>query len=73
MMQTGYLFGGWQLARSALVAQRRITEGSDNPFYQNKIATTVFYAEQILPRCSGHAGAVASAASSLHSYPVDWL
>jgi hypothetical protein len=73
MMQTGYLFGGWQLARSALVAQRRIAEGSDNPFYQHKIATAVFYAEQILPRCSGHAGAVASAASSLHSYPVGWL
>jgi alkylation response protein AidB-like acyl-CoA dehydrogenase len=73
MMQTGYLFGGWQLARSALLAQRRITAGSDNPFYQGKLATAVFYAEQILPRCSGHAGAVASAASSLSAYPVDWL
>ncbi len=30
-------------------------------------------AEQILPRCAGHAGAVHTAAGSLHSYPVDWL
>ena len=73
MMQTGYLFGGWQLARSALVALRRLGEGSDNPFYERKIATAVFYAEQILPRCAGHAGAVHTAAGSLHSYPVDWL
>ena len=73
MMQTGYLFGGWQLARSALVALRRLGEGSDNPFYEKKIATAVFYAEQILPRCAGHAGAVHTAAGSLHSYPVDWL
>jgi len=73
MMQTGYLFGGWQLARSALVALSRLREGSDNPFYEQKVATAVFYAEQILPRCAGHAGAVSSAAGSLHSYPVDWL
>jgi alkylation response protein AidB-like acyl-CoA dehydrogenase len=73
MMQTGYLFGGWQLARSALVALGRVREGSDNPFYEQKIATAVFYAEQILPRCSGHAGAVASATGSLMTYPVDWL
>ena len=39
MMQTGYLFGGWQLARSALVALARLREGSDNPFYEQKIAT----------------------------------
>jgi alkylation response protein AidB-like acyl-CoA dehydrogenase len=73
MMQTGYLFGGWQLARSAQVALRRLGEGSDNPFYEKKIATAVFYAEQILPRCAGHAGAVHTAAGSLHSYPADWL
>jgi len=32
LMQTGYLFGGWQLARSALVAYRRQQDGSDNVF-----------------------------------------
>ena len=73
LMQTGYLFGGWQLGRSALIALQRVAEGSDNPFYEQKIATALFYAEQILPRCSAHAGAVASASGSLCAYPVDWV
>ena len=73
MMQTGYLFGGWQLARSAQVALKRVQEGSDNPFYEKKIATALFYCEQMLPRCAAHAGAVASAAGSLQSYPSDWI
>jgi alkylation response protein AidB-like acyl-CoA dehydrogenase len=73
MMQTGYLFGGWHLARSALVALDKLRAGSDNPFYETKIATTRFYAEQILPRCAGHAGAVAKAGGSLLDYPLEWL
>jgi len=73
MMQTGYLFGGWQLARSAQVALKRLQQGSDNIFYQQKIATAVFYSEQILPRCAGHAAAVMSACGSLQSYPLDWI
>jgi alkylation response protein AidB-like acyl-CoA dehydrogenase len=73
MMQTGYVFGGWHMARSALLALARIEGGSDNPFYEQKIATTQFYAEQILPRAAGHAGAVATASGSLQSFPLDWI
>jgi 3-(methylsulfanyl)propanoyl-CoA dehydrogenase len=73
MMQAGYLFGGWHLGRSALLAHQRLAGGADNPFYQRKIATTVFYAEHILPRCAGHAGAVMGARGSLQSYAEDWL
>jgi hypothetical protein len=73
MMQAGYLFGGWGLARSALLAKQRIGEGSDSAFYPAKIATALFYIRQILPRCDSHSGAVAGAAGSLNSYPVDWL
>tara|TARA_R110002110_G_scaffold91264_2_gene237573 strand:- start:193986 stop:195725 length:1740 start_codon:yes stop_codon:yes gene_type:complete len=73
MMQTGYLFGGWQMARSALIACQREAEHPDNPFYAQKVSTAVFYAEQILPRCAGHAGAVAAAAGSLQTFPVDWI
>jgi hypothetical protein len=73
MMQTGYLFGGWQLGRSALVALKQLQAGSDNPFYEAKIATAQFYAEQVLPRCAGHAGTVAGAVGSLQSYPLEWI
>jgi 3-(methylsulfanyl)propanoyl-CoA dehydrogenase len=73
MMQTGYLFGGWALARCALLARERLSQGSDNSFYEQKIATATFFAEQVLPRCEAHAGAVATASGSLQSYPTDWL
>ncbi|PLW82959.1 acyl-CoA dehydrogenase [Kineobactrum sediminis] len=73
LMQCGYLFGGWHLARSAELATARLAAGVDNDFYRAKVATAGFYAEQILPRCAGHAGAVAGAAGSLSSYPVNWL
>ncbi len=73
LMQTGYLFGGWQLARGALVAARQIAAGSDNPFYSTKIDTACYYAEQILPRCQGHAGVVGASGSSLRDYPLDQI
>ncbi len=73
LMQCGYLLGGWHLARSALVAQARLEAGVERDFYHQKIATCSFYAEQILPRCAGHAGAVAALAGSLSSYPGQWL
>ncbi|WOJ98394.1 acyl-CoA dehydrogenase [Congregibacter brevis] len=73
MMQTGYLFGAWQLARGANVARLAIQDGSDNEFYAKKIATAAFYAQSILPRCEGYAGAVANAAGALQDYHVGWL
>ncbi|KAA1194470.1 acyl-CoA dehydrogenase [Pseudohalioglobus sediminis] len=73
MMQTGYLFGGWHLARAAQVAFERLQAGSDNPFYEAKLATALYYAEQILPRCAAHAGAVARADGALQSYPLEWI
>jgi hypothetical protein len=73
MMQTGFLFGGWQLARGAAVAQQRISGGSDNEFYARKVATAAFYAASILPRCEAYAGTVAAAGGALTDYPVGWL
>ena len=73
MMQTGFLFGGWQLAVGAGVAQARLEAGADNPFYGRKVATARFYAESILPRCAGYAGSVAAAGGALREFPVDWL
>ncbi len=46
----GVVAGGWQMARAALVAKRRLDEGAeDYDFYRAKIGTTRFYAEHILP------------------------
>lgn len=73
LMQTGYCFGGWQLARAALIAQKRLAEGFTDPFYEQKIATANFYMHNILPRCRGYAGVVTESGSALTEYPVGWL
>lgn len=73
MMQCGYLFGGWQLALGAEVAQAQLAGGSDRDFYARKIATTGFYVQNILPRCEGYAGAISASCSALLDYPADWL
>ncbi|MEM8490921.1 MAG: acyl-CoA dehydrogenase family protein [Pseudomonadota bacterium] len=73
LMQTGYCFGGWQLGRSALAAQRRISAGADDPFYATKIATASFYASSVLPRGRGHAAVVLESGDALLDFPVGWL
>ena len=46
----GTVAGGWMLARSAIIAKKRLDEGGDNAkFYRGKLATCRFYAENILP------------------------
>ena len=49
-MLTGYVCGGWQMARAALAAQAGLASGEDEGFYRAKIVTAVFYAQQILPK-----------------------
>ena len=72
MMQTGYVMGGWHLCRSALLAKQRLTEGSDNPFYERKMATAAYYADAILPRARAHAGVIGGG-DSLLDYAENWL
>jgi len=60
MMMMGTTLGGWMLAKGAMVAQKHLDEGSSDEFYSNKIATAVFYAEQILPRSLAYATSVTS-------------
>ncbi|WP_425317824.1 acyl-CoA dehydrogenase [Pseudomonas nitroreducens] len=54
----GLVAGGWQLARSALVAWKHQQDGCADPaFYLAKLQTAQFYAGHLLP----HAAALASA------------
>src|SRR5215831_9434863 len=49
LMLMGIVCGGWQLARSALVARQRLPEGKgDKSFYEAKIKTARFYADHVL-------------------------
>ena len=56
----GIVAGGWQLLRSAAIAQRRLAEanGGDNAFYEAKILTARFYADYVLSQSSGLAHSI---------------
>jgi hypothetical protein len=71
MMLTGYVCGGWQMARAALAACARLAEGADEDFYRAKIATARFYAEQMLPNASSLLAAVKSGGSAALMRPED--
>lgn len=61
LMMTGYVCGGWQMARSVLLAAARLEEGAaDGSFYEAKWVTARFYIEQILPKASALATSVCS-------------
>ena len=50
----GIVCGGWQMARAALVAHKRLAaKEGDSAFYQAKIATARFYADHILAQAPG--------------------
>jgi 3-(methylsulfanyl)propanoyl-CoA dehydrogenase len=54
LMLMGIVCGGWQMARAALVAHKKLaSKESDSAFYQAKIATARFYADHILAQASG--------------------
>ncbi|GAC1303549.1 MAG: acyl-CoA dehydrogenase [Vulcanimicrobiaceae bacterium] len=52
LMLWGYVAGGWQLARSALVASAKL--GSD-AYYETKLVTARYYADHVLPKAVGYA------------------
>ncbi len=46
----GIVCGGWQLARVALEAEKRIAAGdADKAFYEAKLATLRFFADTMIP------------------------
>jgi len=51
LMLWGYVAGGWQMARAALIASKKL--GSDS-FYDTKIVTARYYADHVLPKVVGY-------------------
>lgn len=49
----GVVCGGWQLMRGAIVAQRKIDAGENDPFYKNKIMSARFFADHVMSRAKG--------------------
>lgn len=71
LMQAGNVICGWLMARSAIAAQQHIDAGDENVFYRNKISTSVFFAEHILPRSEGLRLTVLAGSASVMSIGVD--
>jgi len=54
LMLSGIVFGGWQMARAALAARRKLDAGEgDASFCKAKIGTARFYAGHILSKAPG--------------------
>ena len=64
LMLTGYVCGGWQMARAALVAQEKLAAGEDPEFHEAKLITARFYAEQILPKATALMSAIKAGGKS---------
>ena len=60
----GYVGGGWLMAKAAAVASQH-ESGTEREFYQAKVRSALFYAEQVLPTVFGLARVVANGSSSV--------
>ena len=64
LMLMGYVCGGWQMARAAMIAAQKSVSSGDE-FYRSKIVTARFYAEHYLPRTAGHFTAIRAGSESI--------
>jgi len=64
LMLCGYTMGGWLLARSSAIAAKKL-QGPDKAFYESKVHTARFYADQVLPNTLALARVVTSGAESV--------
>jgi acyl-CoA dehydrogenase len=71
LMLTGYVCGGWQMARAALAASRKCAAGEDPAFHEAKIATVRFYADKILPKANSHLEMIRSGASGASDIAIE--
>jgi acyl-CoA dehydrogenase len=68
----GIVLGGWQMARAALVAQKKLDAGEgDAAFYRAKIATARFFADHILSQAGGLRHAIVDGSAGVLALEVD--
>lgn len=68
----GIVLGGWQMARAALVAQKKLEAGEgDAAFYRAKIATARFFADHILSQAPGLRTSIVDGAAGVLALDVE--
>ena len=66
---SGLVLGGWQMARGLLAAER--LRDSDPAFYNTKIATARFFAENLLPQAQALATSIVEGGYSTNALEVE--
>jgi hypothetical protein len=68
----GIVLGGWQMARAALVAQRKLDAGEgDAAFYRAKLTTARFFADHFLSQAPGLRHSIVDGSAGVLDLPLD--
>jgi alkylation response protein AidB-like acyl-CoA dehydrogenase len=68
----GIVLGGWQMARAALAARKRLDAGEgDAAFYRTKIGTARFFADHILSQAPGLCTSIVDGAAGVLALEVE--
>ena len=68
----GVVFGGWQMARAAQIATRKLATGEgDAAFYKAKVATARFFADHYLSTASGYCAAIVEGSAGVLALSED--
>jgi len=72
LMLMGTVVGGWQMARAAATASDYLAaDASDRAFYEAKIISARFYAEQIMPLATAYCRAIESGSDTVMALSED--
>jgi butyryl-CoA dehydrogenase len=66
----GIVAGGWQMARAALAAEKKMGSG-DKPFLEAKIATARFYGDHVLVQAGALRDTVVKGSATVMSLTED--
>lgn len=68
----GIVFGGWQMARAALVAERKLNaKEGDAGFYQAKLGTARFFADHYLSQAGAFRSAIVEGSAGVMALAVE--
>ena len=68
----GIVFGGWQMARAALVAERKlVAKEGDAGFYQAKLGTARFFADHYLSQAGAFRSAIVEGSAGVMALAVE--
>ena len=66
LKMAGVVLGGWQMARAAAISSAKLKAGGgDAKFYEAKLATARFFADQFLPQALAYRTAIVDGAASV--------